>query len=920
MGKFCNNKMINGFLILLFLIITLSIVSAGAATEPSLINTGFTADGQPMAWNSTDGFILGTTNVSTIDHLIQFAGDTVASEDLTVDYYALKLNGISDTKKNELKTYYDSRGTPEPFLTYLKNAVDGINPFAYINAEGGNSVSLVDSAKHDLIATDVDMTVPDDYPEGIYPIEGRIMNSAGSIDGPVSFKLIIDRTAPIAVITNIQDGNYLNEIITIDANATDSISGIAKVEFWYASVGDKIGEDTTEPYSMDWNTKIVSDGGHSIWAVAYDNAGNGTQSTRVDIAVDNTGPSIDSFVVNNNNLVAKDDFNIENTINDAGIGGVQCYYKINDNALNEFTCNQTALLSLSNLLEGRNTITLITRDALGNFTQDSKEILKDSDNILTVDGNTENIADFDNIGDALDYSTNGDTIYVYPGTYEQSFSITNEVNLVSAEGPITTIIHGRGEEIVRVSASNVVVDGFTIEDATDSVGIYVGQGIANITIQNSVINKMSTGIYASNVDLLTIQNNTITENGISVPNRTGIHLYGVTNSTISNNQITGNDKGIVVETIFGDGSNIDSNNIQITDNNISGNLYDGIIVDSGENILVKNNKLFDNSQSEPTTSMHNNSDGYVDARYNWWNTTTLIDIYNDTYGNVLYSPWCVDEDCNAYSIAADVNNEDLADLLTSGLFLPSDSNAQDTNYVTAQQEVVITSNKSTVTIPKDTNIMRSDGSPMDATALIADGNIESTLSGLGDGEVIEGALKWGLPDLELVFSPAIELHIFVGTDLNGQTLNIQRSTSGSDSWTSSGISPATCVVTNGYCDFNATKASYYATTSTTPSTTSNTPSGGSTTVGTPLATTTPTETPADTTTTNDSTITPNPVTPTPTDGETLPVDNTAQTEVQNNAVTGLFGLGDFGLALPIGLVLLVILGIAVVVIKKSKAK
>jgi hypothetical protein len=65
--------------------------------------------------------------------------------------------------------------------------------------------------------------------------------------------------------------------------------------------------------------------------------------------------------------------------------------------------------------------------------------------------------------------------------------------------------------------------------------------------------------------------------------------------------------------------------------------------------------------------------------------------------------------------------------------------------------------------------------------------------------------------LGLQFSLPITVSIFVGTELNGQTLNIVRSTSGVGNWTNDGIEPpATCIVANGFCVFQATKASYYA--------------------------------------------------------------------------------------------------------------
>ena len=69
-------------------------------------------------------------------------------------------------------------------------------------------------------------------------------------------------------------------------------SDVAKVEFWYASIGTLIGEDTSSPYSIDWNTTTATDESHEIWSVAYDNAGNQTSSSDVSVIVDNIAPVI----------------------------------------------------------------------------------------------------------------------------------------------------------------------------------------------------------------------------------------------------------------------------------------------------------------------------------------------------------------------------------------------------------------------------------------------------------------------------------------------------------------------------------------------------------------------------------------------------------------------------------------------------
>ena len=131
--------------------------------------------------------------------------------------------------------------------------------------------------------------------------DGNVLNHTDLISGfaydsgTVSFNAAhftqfdIDTTPPIASITSPL-GGIIFGTTTIDATASDSL-GIAKVEFWYASIGEKIGEGTeTSPgiYSIEWDTTSTGlDADHSIWVEAYDNAGNQVTSDLVLVTVDN---------------------------------------------------------------------------------------------------------------------------------------------------------------------------------------------------------------------------------------------------------------------------------------------------------------------------------------------------------------------------------------------------------------------------------------------------------------------------------------------------------------------------------------------------------------------------------------------------------------------------------------------------------
>jgi collagen type VII alpha len=116
--------------------------------------------------------LLVTDGLSTSDYVFGFDEGVVASEPVS-GIIPLTL-ADSSVSPATLKTYYETRGVPEPFLTYLEDAVDGTQPFALIKGDGTTGIQLIDAAKHNLIATDVGMTVPGDYPEGKYTVTGDL--------------------------------------------------------------------------------------------------------------------------------------------------------------------------------------------------------------------------------------------------------------------------------------------------------------------------------------------------------------------------------------------------------------------------------------------------------------------------------------------------------------------------------------------------------------------------------------------------------------------------------------------------------------------------------------------------------------------------------------------------------------------------
>jgi parallel beta-helix repeat protein len=99
-----------------------------------------------------------------------------------------------------------------------------------------------------------------------------------------------DNIPPIVTILSPENGLYLRNHrmfsrlfrthtiiigdITVDVDASDAQSGIAKVEFYLESVNQPEFIDTQAPYSWTWTHATLLKHKHSIIVVAYDNAGN----------------------------------------------------------------------------------------------------------------------------------------------------------------------------------------------------------------------------------------------------------------------------------------------------------------------------------------------------------------------------------------------------------------------------------------------------------------------------------------------------------------------------------------------------------------------------------------------------------------------------------------------------------------------
>jgi len=208
------------------------------------------------------------------------------------------------------------------------------------------------------------------------------------------------------------------------------------------------------------------------------------------------------------------------------------------------------------------------------------------------------------IQDAINDSKNGDTVFVYNGTYYENLNVSKSINLIG-EARNTTIIDGLGKEngTLKIVSDNVLVMNFTIQHSF----VYISHDAAvlifetfNVSIINNIINDNSgIGVFVYNS-----KNNAVTNNTISNSSSCGIEISsgGSYNNIITENTICDNFWGgielyytrrniISKNRIFGNYYNIriDDSNFNIISNNTIFNANNSIkILDSSSNSIINN--------------------------------------------------------------------------------------------------------------------------------------------------------------------------------------------------------------------------------------------------------------------------------------------------------------------------------------------
>jgi parallel beta-helix repeat protein len=154
-------------------------------------------------------------------------------------------------------------------------------------------------------------------------------------------------------------------------------------------------------------------------------------------------------------------------------------------------------------------------------------------NIFYVGGSGLN--NYTKIQDAIDDASDGDTVFVYNGTYYENVEVDKSINLIGEDRNITKIINdGIYYYAVDISADYVNINGFTIKGFSDGqvAGIEISGSSSNNTIIGNLILDNDWGIHVSSSSNNIIKNNNLSDNAYDI-----ILKENCMNNTISGNTL-----------------------------------------------------------------------------------------------------------------------------------------------------------------------------------------------------------------------------------------------------------------------------------------------------------------------------------------------------------------------------------------------
>lgn len=205
------------------------------------------------------------------------------------------------------------------------------------------------------------------------------------------------------------------------------------------------------------------------------------------------------------------------------------------------------------------------------------------------------------IQDAINAAGDGETVFVYSGTYYERLNLNKPVHLIGEDRDATVIDGGGSDDTVIIKSNWVNITGFNI------TGSGWSPGNAGIKLNNAIFCRIFNNTIQSNEDGIHLNvsgENDITGNIINNNFGRGIYLNSSHSNNISKNTARANRYGIYLDF---------SNFNDIEENTVYWNTIHGIYISFSNENNVTANEVFLNAQHGIVVTL---SDGNTIARNN----------------------------------------------------------------------------------------------------------------------------------------------------------------------------------------------------------------------------------------------------------------------------------------------------------------
>ncbi|MCD6468033.1 MAG: right-handed parallel beta-helix repeat-containing protein, partial [Thermoplasmata archaeon] len=590
-------------------------VYSGTYYENVVVNKSITLQGEDRNMTTIDGNGLGDTVNITVDGII-IEGFTITHGNVSSVkvYHASNVGILNCSISNSdfgLFLYYSSNNTisncticlnRERGLAIIYSSSNNIVSNCGIFSNIWHGVEVYSSSNNTIL----NCNISDNRHNGIYVQFSSNNTFTGNI---------IENNSECGVEQFHSNDNIIYNNSFIENNRSIYIFGFSnRSQIFYNNFIDNLQKPYDEGINS-WYNVITSAGNY--WSDfdepsegAYDNNSDGIVDSPYNIS---GGSNLDMYPFINESLweTPSVSFVVDKTQRTLTVLSVDNPYTLWDHIDVTGLCNTSGLSGYvtagDQITECHGAITVVYKpvnELLDVFNFPLTYFVDDDFNMSTSGWHT---TKWSNIQDAINNATDGDTVFVYNGTYYDNLIINKTINLVG-ENRKTTIIDGnQSENVIRVTADWVNISSFTIQNGSGGFfGISTGVNVeANHT---SILNNLITnntgffnayGIYIDSYNNNTIYGNTIVNNG-----EYGIYLYNSSNNNISNNKIFNNSDESFSPFIYGYGVYLRySDGNTIMNNFISNQTSGAIYLYHSSNNTVKRNEVYAEGGNTGTVSI-----------------------------------------------------------------------------------------------------------------------------------------------------------------------------------------------------------------------------------------------------------------------------------------------------------------------------